>query len=115
MIWVQAASALVKWGALLVPTKLRKETWWTTVTSTTAAGYFAAPLVRPGGLLVYATCALVDREGRDQVAAFLGRHEGWIAEPIDLPVGRAHGDGLLLTPGHDGSDGFYFARLRRQA
>ena len=76
---------------------------------------FAAPLVRPGGLLVYATCALVDREGRDQVAAFLGRHEGWIAEPIDLPVGRAHGDGLLLTPGHDGSDGFYFARLRRQA
>ena len=25
------------------------------------------------------------------------------------------GGGLLLTPGHDGSDGFYFARLRRQA
>ncbi|WP_062732316.1 RsmB/NOP family class I SAM-dependent RNA methyltransferase [Sphingobium abikonense] len=76
---------------------------------------FAAPLVRPGGLLIYATCALVDREGRDQVAAFLARHEGWIAEPIDVPVGRAHGGGVLLTPGHDGSDGFFFARLRRSA
>ena len=76
---------------------------------------FAAPLVKPGGVLLYATCALVDREGRDQVAAFLARHAGWTADPIDLPVRRAHGGGTLLTPGHDGSDGFFFARLRRGA
>lgn len=76
---------------------------------------FAAPLLAPGGLLVYATCALTDREGRGQVDGFLSRHAGWSAEPIDLPVGRAHGAGLLLTPGHDGSDGFFFARLRRGA
>ncbi|GAY22480.1 MULTISPECIES: RsmB/NOP family class I SAM-dependent RNA methyltransferase [Sphingobium] len=76
---------------------------------------FAAPLLAPGGLLVYATCALTDREGRDQVRAFLARHEGWMAEPVDVPTGRAHGDGLLLTPAHDGTDGFYFARLRRTA
>lgn len=76
---------------------------------------FAAPLVKPGGVLLYATCALVDREGRDQVAAFLARHAGWTADAIDLPVGRAHGGGTLLTPGYDGSDGFFFARLRRGA
>ncbi|PNQ00393.1 RsmB/NOP family class I SAM-dependent RNA methyltransferase [Sphingobium sp. SA916] len=76
---------------------------------------FAAPLLAPGGLLVYATCALTDREGRDQVRAFLARHAGWMAEPVDVPTGRAHGDGLLLTPAHDGTDGFYFARLRRTA
>ena len=76
---------------------------------------FAVPLLAPGGLLVYATCALTDREGRGQVDAFLSRHAGWSAEPVDLPVGRAHGAGLLLTPGHDGSDGFFFARLRRGA
>ena len=75
---------------------------------------FAAPLLAPGGALVYATCALTEREGRGQVDAFLARHAGWTAEPIDLPVGRAHGAGLLLTPGHDGSDGFFFARLRRE-
>jgi 16S rRNA (cytosine967-C5)-methyltransferase len=81
---------------------------------------FAAPLLAPGGLLVYATCALTDREGRDQVDAFLARQAGWRAEPIEAGVdqsimGRAHGHGLLLTPGHDGTDGFYFARLRRTA
>ena len=76
---------------------------------------FAAPLLAPDGVLVYATCALTDREGRDQVDAFLSRHAGWTAEPIDLSVGRRHGAGLLLTPGHDGSDGFYFARLKRGA
>lgn len=74
---------------------------------------FAAPLLAPGGLLVYAVCALTDREGRDQVQGFLERHDGWRAEPVVAEMGRAHGGGLLLTPGHDGTDGFYFARLRR--
>jgi len=76
---------------------------------------FAAPLLAPGGVLVYATCALTDREGRDQVDAFLRRHGGWSADMLSLPLGRAHGAGWLLTPGHDGTDGFYFARLRRPA
>lgn len=74
---------------------------------------FAAPLLAPGGTLVYAVCALTDREGRDQVQAFLDRHDGWTVETIETAMGRSHGGGLLLTPGHDGTDGFYFARLRR--
>ncbi|MDX3901602.1 MAG: RsmB/NOP family class I SAM-dependent RNA methyltransferase [Sphingobium sp.] len=73
---------------------------------------FAAPLVAPGGHLVYAVCALTDREGRDQVRAFLDRHEGWAMDMPPGGVGRAHGGGRLLTPGHDGTDGFFFARLR---
>ncbi|WP_022681399.1 RsmB/NOP family class I SAM-dependent RNA methyltransferase [Sphingobium bisphenolivorans] len=76
---------------------------------------FAAPLVAPRGLLVYATCALTDKEGRDQMQAFLERHDGWQAEPIQQESGRVHGQGRLLTPAHDGTDGFYFARLRRPA
>lgn len=76
---------------------------------------FAAPLVVPGGVLVYATCALTDREGRDQVGAFLVRHPGWVAEDLDMEAGRPHGGGRLLTPAHDGTDGFYFARLRKPA
>ncbi|HWV12830.1 MAG TPA: RsmB/NOP family class I SAM-dependent RNA methyltransferase, partial [Sphingobium sp.] len=76
---------------------------------------FAAPLVVPGGVLVYATCALTDREGAGQVQAFLDRHEGWAAEDIAIGVGRAHGQGRLLTPSHDATDGFYFARLRAAA
>ena len=76
---------------------------------------FAAPLVAPGGALVYATCALTDQEGAGQAQAFLDRHAGWMAEAIPIMAGRVHGHGRLLTPGHDATDGFYFARLRRGA
>lgn len=71
----------------------------------------AAPLVKPGGRLVYAVCALTEAEGRGQVDAFLARHTGW--QPLDpgLPVGRKHGEGVLLTPAHDGTDGFFIAAL----
>ncbi len=75
---------------------------------------FAAPLLAPGGVLVYATCALTDKEGREQVDSFLARHRDWQADALALPLGRPHGAGWLLTPGHDGTDGFYFARLRRR-
>ncbi|MET0371907.1 MAG: RsmB/NOP family class I SAM-dependent RNA methyltransferase [Sphingobium sp.] len=74
---------------------------------------FAAPLLAPGGALVYAVCALTKREGREQVDGFLRRHAGWTAEPLETGIGRPFGAGLLLTPGHDGTDGFYVARLRR--
>jgi 16S rRNA (cytosine967-C5)-methyltransferase len=76
---------------------------------------FAAPLLAPGGALIYATCALTDREGAGQVRGFLDRHHGWEAEQIRIEQGRDHGGGRLLTPGHDATDGFYFARLRRMA
>jgi 16S rRNA (cytosine967-C5)-methyltransferase len=72
-----------------------------------------AEMVASGGHLVYAVCSLLDDEGRGQVAAFFNRHEGWRAEDIALPAGRAHGDGVLLTPHHDGTDGFFFARLQK--
>ena len=70
-----------------------------------------AGLVRPGGGLVYIVCSLLDEEGAGQVAHFLADHPGWRAVPLALPAGRAHGDGIRLTPGHDATDGFFVARL----
>jgi 16S rRNA (cytosine967-C5)-methyltransferase len=72
----------------------------------------AAHLVRPGGTLAFVTCSLLDSEGPDRIAAFLTRHPGWQAEPLTLPLGRAHGAGFRLDPLHDGTDGFFFASLR---
>lgn len=72
-----------------------------------------ARLVRPGGVIVHVVCSLLDEEGRGQAVAFLGRHPGWTADPLDLPFGRPHGPGVRLTPASDGTDGFYIARLRR--
>ena len=60
----------------------------------------AAAKVRPGGLLVYATCSLLARENEVRARAFAGRH----------PVWRAEGE-RRLSP-LDGGDGFFVARFR---
>ena len=72
-----------------------------------------AELVRPGGRLVYAVCSLLSREGAGQIDRFLQRHSSWISEETAIPGGRSDGKGRLLTPGHDRTDGFFVARLRR--
>lgn len=73
----------------------------------------AALLVRPGGRLVYAICSLLSREGSGQIAAFRERHSSWIREEVTITGGRDDGGGRLLTPAHDGTDGFFVACLRR--
>ncbi len=72
-----------------------------------------AALVRPGGRLVHVVCSLLDAEGAGQVDAFLARHPGWRAVPLALGAGTARGAGLRFTPLHDGTDGFFVARLER--
>jgi len=71
----------------------------------------AAPLVRPGGALVYATCSIIRAEGADQAGDFLGRHSSWIVQDMPFDGGRADGPGRLLTPAHDATDGFFIARF----
>jgi 16S rRNA (cytosine967-C5)-methyltransferase len=72
-----------------------------------------AEMVASGGHLIYATCSLIEREGKGQVAEFLNSHNGWRAVDAHVPAGRPDGCGTLLTPAHDGSDGFFFARLQK--
>jgi 16S rRNA (cytosine967-C5)-methyltransferase len=73
----------------------------------------AAELVRPGGTLVYAVCSLLAREGSGQIRSFLGGGSDWTAQDVPGLGGRSDGAGRLLTPGHDGTDGFFIARLRK--
>ena len=73
----------------------------------------ATVLVKPGGHLVYAVCSLFACEGHNQIDAFLTRHSGFTTDHPDLAAGRVDGAGILLTPAHDGSDGFYLARLHK--
>ncbi|HEU4960072.1 MAG TPA: RsmB/NOP family class I SAM-dependent RNA methyltransferase [Sphingomonas sp.] len=72
-----------------------------------------AALVKPCGALVHIVCSLLDAEGAAQADRFLADHPGWRAEPLLLPAGRPHGAGVRLTPAHDGTDGFFVARLVR--
>ena len=71
-----------------------------------------AKLVKPSGRLVFVTCSMLDEEGADRFDAFLKSHQGWRADPPALPLGRARGQGIRLSPFHDGTDGFFVARGR---
>lgn len=70
----------------------------------------AASLVKPGGRLVFVTCSLLDAEGADRFAAFLARYPQWRADTPELPLGCQRGEGIRLSPFHDGTDGFFIAR-----
>ena len=72
-----------------------------------------ANVVKPGGHLVYAVCSLLSREGAGQIDRFLAGRSSWISEETRIAGGRSDGAGRLLTPGHDGTDGFFVARLKR--
>jgi 16S rRNA (cytosine967-C5)-methyltransferase len=72
----------------------------------------AAPLVRPGGTLIYAVCSLLAREGAAQAQGFLSRHSAFESKDIGMDIGRLDGVGRLLTPGHDRTDGFFIAGFR---
>lgn len=70
-------------------------------------------MVKPGGRLVYAVCSLLDAEGGEQAGRFLENHAQWREISIDLPIGRPYRRGTLLSPYHDGTDGFYFTCLEK--
>jgi 16S rRNA (cytosine967-C5)-methyltransferase len=75
----------------------------------------AAEAVRPGGLLVYATCSLEPEENEQQVDRFLERHPAFRREPSeDFPAAllSAKGD-LMILPHRHAMDGGFAARLRR--
>ena len=61
----------------------------------------AVGLLRPGGVLAYATCSMIGAENADQIAAFLLRHPGWTVEAE-----------RRFTP-LQGGDGFFAAILRK--
>jgi 16S rRNA (cytosine967-C5)-methyltransferase len=83
----------------------------------------AAPLVKPGGRLVYVTCSVLPEENVDQLASFALSHPEFASLPwreawADLggePPSSACGDAaLLLTPAGHGTDGFFIAVLTRR-
>ena len=76
-----------------------------------------ARYVKPGGVLLYSTCTLRQRENEDVVRAFLARWTDYTAEAFTLPdpVG-AVGEGMVtLWPHVHDTDGFFIAKLRRQS
>jgi 16S rRNA (cytosine967-C5)-methyltransferase len=85
----------------------------------TLAARFGA-LVRPGGRLVYATCA-VGRTENDDVADFVERELPFAPAPVAPLLGEeraraagAEGNRLRLLPHRHGTDGFFVAVFERR-
>jgi 16S rRNA (cytosine967-C5)-methyltransferase len=77
----------------------------------------AAALVRPGGLLIYATCSLEPEENVQVVEAFLKRHAEFsraVTTAVASDLLTAAGDFESLPQRH-GIDGAYAARLARRS
>lgn len=89
----------------------------------------ASEFVKPGGRLLYATCSFLVEEDEDRVDAFLTGRDGWTQEDAAAHVeasgwltedgmqivraGQGPSGSVRLTPKSAGTDGFFFAVLRR--
>ena len=74
--------------------------------------------VRPGGALLYATCTLLERENEAVVNSFLEKHNHFTLDGFQLPgpfKKEAAGGMVTCWPHRHGTDGFYFAKLRRRS
>jgi len=83
----------------------------------------AAQLVKKGGYILYSTCSTLNQENQLQVAKFLESHQDFRLEPFHnrldfIPLNsedrcKAQQGMLFLTPGRYGTDGMFYALLRR--
>ncbi len=74
----------------------------------------AATVLKPGGLLLYATCSVFKEENEDQVLRFLDSHRAFMDVTPALPFGVPRQHGIQLLPDPQGGDGFYYALLRKK-
>jgi len=70
-------------------------------------------LLKPGGLLVYATCSIMPKENTQVIEAFLKRQPQAQHHVLQVDWGIAQTYGRQLLPSNNGHDGFYYAVLRK--
>jgi 16S rRNA (cytosine967-C5)-methyltransferase len=71
------------------------------------------PLLDAGGILLYATCSVINDENSSQVERFVASQADAEVSAIDADWGRANGAGRQILPGELDMDGFFYARLRK--
>ncbi len=74
----------------------------------------AATMVKPGGVLVYATCSLEPEENEEVVLPFLAARPEWQLDPsADFPIEPEPSGVLRCLPHRHSTDGFTAFRLRK--
>lgn len=72
------------------------------------------PLLKPGGMLLYATCSILKQENEHQISAFLSRTSDASESPINSTWGIQQQYGRQILTGENGMDGFYYACLKKK-
>jgi 16S rRNA (cytosine967-C5)-methyltransferase len=73
------------------------------------------PLLKPGGMLVYATCSVLPQENAEQIIAFEKRQSDAQVKIIEAQWGLPATVGQQVLTGSSGMDGFYYACLEKTA
>lgn len=71
------------------------------------------PLLKPQGLLLYATCSILPQENQQVIEKFLSGQPEASLSSFELPWGNRLPIGHQLLPGQNDMDGFYYACLRK--
>ena len=69
--------------------------------------------LKPGGVLLYATCSILKAENEEQITHFLQTHQDAVEIKIDLDWGIETTVGRQNLPSHH-FDGFYYAKLQKK-
>ena len=70
--------------------------------------------VKPGGVLLYCTCTVLDRENYGVITRFLRYNKRFQPEPFQLPgIGEAKKGSITLWPHLHGTDGFFICKMRK--
>ena len=69
--------------------------------------------LKPGGILLYATCSVLPIENDQIIRGFIRSQDDAQLVPIDATWGITTDHGRQLFPLENGNDGFYYSRLKK--
>ena len=73
------------------------------------------PCLKPGGLLLYATCSVFKAENEQTLQKFLAQQKDAEEQKMDLDLGQDRPVGKQLFPKQNSHDGFYYGLLKKRS
>lgn len=71
------------------------------------------PLLKPGGMMLYATCSVLKAENEEQMLSFLNRTDNAEEVKLEASWGREQKVGRQILTGEQQMDGFYYALITK--